>query len=247
MKKILALLMAAAMMTFAVVGCSDEGTNNNEENQNVEADVKGEGVMTYAEFDAAELDSEVVVETYVQAKQGWWTDDQGISKATFYTQDKEGGYFLYDMPCSEEEYNKLVPGTKIKVTGYKAAWEGEVEIIDATFEILEGSYVAEAVDVTDKLGTDDLIKYQNQFVSFKGLTIEAVEYRNGEPGDDIYVTVGYNGASYSFCVEAYFTGADTEVYQTVGTLNVGDVVDVEGFLYWYQGVNTHITSVTVAK
>ena len=31
-------------------------------------DVKGEGVMTYAEYIAA-LDSEVVVETYVQAKQ----------------------------------------------------------------------------------------------------------------------------------------------------------------------------------
>lgn len=224
---------------------SDTEADTDAETDAVEADVKGEGVMTYAEYAAAELDTEVVVETYVQAKQGWWTDDQGISKATFYTQDKDGGYYLYDMPCSEEEYNQLTAGAKIKVTGYKSEWQGEVEIIDATFEILEGNYVAEPVDVTDKLGTDDLINYQNQFVSFKGVTIEAVEYKNGEPGDDIYVTVGYNGASYSFCVESYFMGPDTEVYQTVGTLNVGDVVDVEGFLYWYQGVNTHITSVVV--
>lgn len=244
MKKILALLMAATMMAFAAVGCS-ETENNSEETENqaeVIADVKGEGVMTYAEFAAADLDTEVVVETYVQGKQSWWDN-----KGTFYTQDKEGGYFLYEMPCTEEEYNQLTPGTKIKVTGYKAEWAGEVEIIDAKFEILEGNYVASALDVTDKLGTDDLINYQNQFVSFKGVTIEAVEYKNGEPGDDIYVTVGYNGASYSFCVEVYLTGTDTEVYQTVGTLNVGDVVDVEGFLYWYEGVNTHITAVTLAK
>lgn len=244
MKKILALLMAATMMAFAAVGCS-ETENNSEETENqaeVTADVKGEGVMTYAEFAAADLDTEVVVETYIQGKQSWWDN-----KGTFYTQDKEGGYFLYEMPCTEEEYNQLTPGTKIKVTGYKAEWAGEVEIIDAKFEILEGSYVATALDVTDKLGTDDLINYQNQFVSFKGVTIEAVEYKNGEPGDDIYVTVGYNGASYSFCVEVYLTGTDTEVYQTVGTLNVGDVVDVEGFLYWYEGVNTHITAVTLAK
>ena len=38
-----------------------------------------EGVLSYAEYMAAELDSEVVVETYVQAKQSWWED-----KATVY-------------------------------------------------------------------------------------------------------------------------------------------------------------------
>ena len=27
--------------------------------------------------------------------------------------------------------------------------------------------------------------------------------------------------------------------------NIGDKVDIEGFLYWYNGVNTHITGVTV--
>ena len=37
-----------------------------------------------------------------------------------------------------------------------------------------------------------------------------------------------------------------DVYTTVGALNVGDVVNVEGFLYWYEGVNPHITSITVA-
>ncbi len=52
-----------------------------------------------------------------------------------------------------------------KVTGYKAEWAGEVEIIDSTFEILPGSYVAEAKDVTALLGTDDLIKEQNTFIA----------------------------------------------------------------------------------
>ena len=103
--------------------------------------------MTAAEYQAAELDTAVTVETFVQAKQGWWEKD-GVGVASLYTQDKDGGYFLYNMPCSQEDYNKLVPGTKIKVTGYKAEWAGEVEIIDSTFEILPGSYVAEAKDVT---------------------------------------------------------------------------------------------------
>ncbi|MBR3704464.1 MAG: hypothetical protein IKM11_03130, partial [Oscillospiraceae bacterium] len=196
-------------------------------------------VMSYEEFLAAELETEVVFDTYVQGHQSWWDN-----KCTVYCQGPDGAYFLYEMTISEADAEKLVPGTKIRVTGYKAAWEGEVEIIDATFEILEGSWIADATDVTDLLGTDDLIKHQNKKVVFKGLTIESVEYKNGESGDDIYVTVSKDGASYSFCVERYLTGPETEVYAAVGELKAGDIVDIEGFLYWYAGVNTHITGVT---
>ncbi len=226
MKKIIVLALAL-IMVFAFASCTTEDPS-----------VKSEGVMTYEEYAAAALDSEVVVETYVQGKQSWWD-----GKGTFYTQDSEGGYFIYEMACTEEEYNKLTVGTKIKVTGTKAEWSGEVEIIDATYEILEGNYVAEPVDVTALLGKEELIEKQNMLVSFSGLTIEKIEYKNGEPGDDIYVTVSKDGAEYSFCVEIYLTGADTDVYKAFADLKQGDVVDVEGFLYWYEGVNTHITAV----
>ena len=200
-----------------------------------------EGVMTHADYIAAEIDAEVVVETYVQAKQSWWDN-----KATVYCQSEDGAYFLYEMACTEEDYAKLVPGTKIRVTGYKGEWAGEVEIVDATFEILEGSYIAEPADMTTLLGTDELIAHQNELSVFKGMTIEAVEYKNGQPGDDIYVTASVNGQSYSFCVEVYLTGTDTDVYKAVGELKAGDVVDIEGFLYWYEGANPHIISVTPA-
>lgn len=220
------------------------------------ADEKSEGVMTYEEYAAADVDTEVVVETYVQAKQSWWED-----KATVYTQDPDGAYFLYDMACSEEDYEKLVPGTKIKVTGYKSEWSGEVEIIDATFEIEEGSYIAEAEDVTALLGTDELINHQNKFVSFKGMTVEAAGqdadgndvaflYKwdgSGQDGDDLYFNVSLNGETYTFTVESYLCDNTTDVYAAVKALNIGDTVDMEGFLYWYEGVNPHITSVTAAK
>ncbi|MBE5775716.1 MAG: hypothetical protein E7337_17655 [Clostridiales bacterium] len=222
MKKFVAALMA---LTMILIGCA----------------ALAEGVMTHADYVAAAIDSEVVVETYVQNKQSWWDN-----KGTFYCQSEDGAYFLYEMACSEEDYAKLVPGTKIRVTGYKAEWAGEVEIVDAAYEILEGSYIAEAKDVTALLGTDELIAHQNEFVAFKGMTIEAIEYKNGQPGDDIYVTVSNNGQSYSFCVEVYLTGTDTDVYKAVGELKAGDVVDIEGYLYWYEGVNTHITSVKAA-
>ena len=216
----------------------------------VDEDAKSEGVMTYAEYVAADLDSEVVIEAYVQAKQSWWED-----KATVYAQDKDGAYFMYDMACSAEDYEKLTVGTKIKVTGYKAEWSGEVEIIDATFEIMEGNFVAEAMDVTAMLGTDELINHQNKFVAFKGMTVEAANeagdaflYKwdgSGQDGDDLYFNVSLDGTTYTFTVESYLCDNTTDVYAAVKALTVGDVIDMEGFLYWYEGVNPHITAVTV--
>ena len=236
MKKILALIMAVMMM-FAVVGCSggDEAA----------ADVKSEGVMTYAEYAAAELETEVVIETYVQAKQSWWDN-----KATVYLQDGDGAYFVYNMACSEEDYAKIPTGTKIKVTGYKANFSGEIEIADATFEILEGNYVAEATDVTSLLANEsELIKKQNMFVAFKGMTVTSEPMfkwdGSGQDGDDLYFNVSVDGNEYTFTVESYLCDGSTDVYKAVKNLKVGDVVDMEGFLYWYEGVNPHITGVTV--
>ena len=121
---------------------------------------KSEGVMTYAEYAAAELEAPVVVETYVQAHQSWWD-----GKVTVYTQDQDGAYFIYNMTCSEEDAAKLVPGQKIKVTGFKGEWSGEIEIVDATFEFVDGdTFTAQPTDVTELLGKDELIDQQNKLV-----------------------------------------------------------------------------------
>ena len=255
MKKLTALLLAGAMV-FACVGCGSNGGNADSGSNGGDTDAKSEGVMTYDEYAAAALDSEVVIETYVQAKQSWWEN-----QATVYTQDKDGAYFLYNMACSEEDYAKLTTGTKIKVTGYKSEWAGEVEIVDATFEIEDGNYVASAQDVTSLLGSDDLINHQNKFVSFKGMTVEAAGQDDsgndvaflynwdgsGEDGNDLYFNVSLDGNVYTFTVESYLCDSSTEVYSAVKNLNIGDKIDMEGFLYWYEGVNPHITSIKTAN
>ncbi len=240
---------------------SDAGSEESGEVSDAGSEEGGEAsgeVMTYADYVAAPMDSEVVVETYVQAKQAWWEN-----QATLYTQDQDGAYFVYNAACSEEDYAKLTPGTKIKVTGFKGEWSGEVEIMDATFEIVEGgdSFVAEPTDVTAYLGLDELIDFQNQFVSFKGMTVEPVDPDNadcedafwykdnnsGQDGDDLYFRVSLDGEVYTFTVESYLCDNTTDVYAAVKNLKIGDKIDLEGFLYWYEGVNPHITSVTVAE
>lgn len=243
------VMMLAVVLTLSFAGCGAEGEGD-KQTESV-SDEKSEGVMTHAEYVAAPDDAPVVIEVYVQGKQAWWQD-----KATIYAQDLDGGYYIYEMNCSEEDYAKLTPGTKIRVTGYRTTWSGEVEVASgASFEILEGNYVAKATDVTNLLGTDELIAHQNEFVSFKGMTVEAANdsgaaflYKwdgSGEEGDDLYFNVSVNGQTYTFTVESYLCDKTTDVYAAVKNLKVGDTVDMEGFLYWYEGVNPHITSVTV--
>ena len=243
MRKLIALALVL-MMALAVVSAVAEET----------------AVMDYAAYAAAELDTEVVIETTVQATQAWWEKD-GVGKITVYGQSEDGAYFIYEMNCSKEDAEKLVPGAKIKVKGYKSAWSGEVEITDATFEFVEGEgFKAEPEDVTALLGTEELINKQNALVAFKGLTVTAKKDAEGkdaaflykwngagQQGDDLYFDVTVNDATYTFVVESYLCGQDTEVYKAVEGLKVGDVIDAEGFLYWYEGVQPHIIKVAAAQ
>ncbi len=252
-KKTLFLSALACVLALVLVACGGSSSGDAPAAGGDGTDAKGEGVMTYAEYAAAAVDDPVVVECFVQGKQSWWDD-----KATIYAADADGGYFIYNAACSEEDYAKLTDGAKIKVTGYKGEWSGEVEVVEGTIEFEEGSYIASAVDVTDKLGTDELINFQNQKVAFTGLTVESstdpdgkeVAYLynwdgSGTQGDDLYFNVSDGKATYSFTVESYLCDKDSDVYKAVEGLNVGDTVDLEGFLYWYEGANPHITSVTV--
>ena len=235
MKKIVALVLVLMLAVCSAAALAEE-----------------EKVMTHEEYVAAELDTAVTIETYVQATQAWWD-----GKITVYAQSQDGAYFIYNMTCAEEDAAKLIPGTKIRVKGFKAEWAGGVELAEgATFEIIEGEpFIAEAEDVTAKLGTDELINCQNELVAFKGMTVEAYDetgaafaYKNAEnKTDDLYFKVSKDGVTYEFCVEYYLCNENTDVYKAVENLKVGDVIDLEGFLYWYNGANPHITKVTPAQ
>ena len=242
MKKMISLILVLALALCMVPVFAEE--------EAAEEEVSELALMTHAEYAEAEIDAPVYVETYVQAFQSWWDN-----KMTVYCQSEDGAYFIYELGCTQEEAALLVPGTKIAVKGYKSAWSGEVEITDATYEIIEADpFIAEAEDVTALLGTDELIDHQNELVAFKGMTVEAYDesgaafaYKNAEEKtDDLYFKVSKDGQTYDFCVEFYLRGQDTDVYKAVEALNVGDVVDLEGYLYWYEGANPHIISVTPA-
>lgn len=249
MKKITVLLLVLISVT---VFTSCNGTKPAESSGGV-ADGGKPAVMSYNEYVAADLDTRVTVETYIQGRQSWLE-----GKATLYTQSEDGAYFIYQMPCTKKEFDALTVGKKIRVSGKKSEWSGEIEITDATFELLEGEFVAEPLDVTALLGTDKLAAHQNELVKFENMTVEAKTdaagnevaflYNwdgSGEEGSDLYFDASVDGKKLTFTVESYLCGPDTEVYKTVKSLKAGDIVDLTGFLYWYEGANPHITGVSV--
>ena len=214
---------------------------------------KGEGVMSYQEFADAQVDDEVVIEGYLQAKQAY---SEEYGNTSLYLQDGAGAYFVYRLACTKDEYETLEIGRKLKITGYKSEWSGEVEITDASFELERGEYFFRAEDVTELLGTDELIEKQNLLVSIKGATVVESEGGaawlygwdgSGDEGSDLYFNVDIGGKTYSFVVESDLCGPGTEVYEKVKTLAVGDTVNLTGFLYWYEGPNPHIISVKSAS
>lgn len=251
MKKLFSLLFVAVVAMTLLASC--EADNKFQ---------KSEGVLTYEEFVNVpcgnDVSNSVVIETFIQDKQSWY-EYNGVGVASFYTQDDKGGYFLYNMPCSKADFdNVLTIGTKIRVTGIKSVWSGEVEITDATYEVLEGRYVARSLNITSSFGTDDMNKYQNMLVAINDLEVVASKDKegathpflynwdgSGSDGNDLYFTVTNGTVTLTFTVESYLRGAGTPVYETVKSLKVGDKIDVEGFLYWYNGAQPHVTNVKV--
>ena len=280
MKKAIVIMLTGAMM-LAAAACGSGSSSNSTPAQNtqteeakpaeetqetVESTVEEqeqtepnitEDALSFEDYMAAAIDAEVVVEGAIQGKQNYFVkDDEG--KATIYLQDENGGaYFIYELPCTEKEYELMEIGKIIKVKGYKSEWSGEIEVVDVeTWMFVDGEYIAEAEDVTALLGTDDLAAKMNKKVSFKGMTVEPIEDKDGNDvaflygsegtgakGDDLYFNVSVNGQTYTFTVESYLCGPDSDVYKAVEDLKIGDVIDMEGFLYWYNGPNPHITAI----
>lgn len=283
MKKIIALLLAL-VMTLSLAACAGsseptseptdateatdvtEATDATEESTeaaptSLETTIPQDGMMTYEEYIAAELDTEVVIKTTIQARQSWWDN-----KATFYTQDNDGAYFIYEMPCTEEDYAKLTPGTTIWVKGYKGEWAGEVEIMEAQFQIIDAPIPAITVaDLSEKLGTEELINYQNFKALFRNATVvastnaagEEVPFMYGWDGSgeagtdaDLYFNLEINGVTQTFVVEYYTCddagnyGDQTAVYQAVQNLQIGDTIDtIFCFMYWYEGAQPHVVEI----
>ncbi|MBR6704096.1 MAG: acid shock protein [Lachnospiraceae bacterium] len=213
-------------------------------------------IFSYEEYLAAEKDSEVTIEAYVQFS----AYNAEYGNTSLFLADEDGAYFVYRMAVTPEQAEQLKEGVKIRVHGFKTEWSGEVEFAEgsAEFEVIEGeTFVAEPIDVTEFFGTEDLMKFMNQKIRVSGATVvpskdadgneQPFLYKwngSGAEGDDLYFNVSLGGEIYTLTVESDECGAGTEAYEAVKALEIGQTVEVEGFLYWYEGPQPHVHKLT---
>jgi hypothetical protein len=125
-----------------------------------------------------------------------------------------------------EQTSFIVNGVTYEVSGLRSEAAG-THAADSAAEIpVEGTAV-----VKDAEGNDVAWLYK-----WNG---------SGEEGDDLYFNVTLGETTYSFLVESYLCDKDSDVYKAVKALTVGAKVNVEGFLYWYNAPQMHVTKVTV--
>jgi len=235
MKKLLAVLFAL-LMVLCLAGCGNNDTAEPlVEEPTVEAPT---AANTYADLLASDGSDELELLMSVQGHESWWD-----GKVTVYAQSDEAGYLVYEMACDEATAEKLVPGTLIKVKGYKGEWSGEIELTDATCEIMDvAGKVYDAEDLTALIGDNDkLAEKMNVKAAFKNLTV--VDYSKEEDKDGYLNVTDENGTAITFVVRRYLTNDESEVAKTVSGLVAGDVVDIETFLYWYEGPQARIIDV----
>ena len=192
-------------------------------------EIRSDNVSDYEKFLATDDNMMVFVDTYVQATTPWADD-----RVNIYAQSEDGAYYLYHTACPPVDAEKLVPGTKIRISGYKSSKFGGATIEDGIFQVLEDEEprIFEAQDISALLGpqeaTEELALLINSLVRIPQLTVvKAAEQQ--EDGDLIFYA-SVNGTTYMYKVEADLTDSSTTLYQSVQNLAVDDVFGLEAFL-----------------
>lgn len=280
MKKTLSIILAVLMLLCVFAACGDKpapetttaeittnevttaaGTTADDTTAAaapVDPNAKDEGVLTYSQFIDLEAGKEVVIEGFLQAKYDF---SESFNNTCLFLADGDGAYFVYRYGCTAEDYAKLEIGAKLKVSGTKAIYSGEVEVSDVTAVEVVGTdkYVADVLDVTASLGSEALINNMNKLVSVKGAEVVASKLEDkdvaflykwngaGAQGDDIYFNIKVGEATYTFVVESDFMNKDSAAYKAAEALKIGDKIDIEGALYWYNGVQIQVTAIKAAN
>ena len=268
MKKLTAVLLVIAMIiAFAACGPSNNSGNivpsgnnsNTSDSSNTENSIKPEPIkpMTYSQFVSAAADSEVAVEGYLQ---GWaYSKQQG--NVGLYIMNDDGNFYAYRVVCDDATAASFSEGIKVRVEGLKAYWEGFHEVKEGgKVEILGGTKVYDPVDVTESLAdTDSMVRMQGAKVCVTGAVISPKQLEgkdaaflynwngSGAEGNnnDLYIDIKIGENVFTAVVESDETPEGSDTYKAVTGLQIGQTVDIEGFMYWYQGPQIHIHSISV--
>lgn len=138
---------------------------------------------TYAEFVAMDAKAPVVVRGVVT---GIISKTNGNSSNGLYLQGTDGGFYVYNMSVDPVADLKLETGMTVRVTGVKDTYNGTLEVIEASVEVLDTNKTAVTpTDYTEKftkaakLTDESLVGVQAALVTIKGVEITSFDASTG--------------------------------------------------------------------
>ena len=246
MKKMvkLGLFALSGVAAISLASCQNnanpnKSTTSTDNSTSTSTTTSTSDALSYDEYVATADGEEVTISGYITGRTTWWN-----GAASFYLQDDNGGYYIYNLPCTQEAYtNDLTVSGGIEVTGIKGSWEGQMEILgssagnEATYKLTgkTKTYTEKKVETLE-----DLANYPNQKVTIDVKVESDTKYGwdgsgSAGAGQDLYFDVTLNTVTYSFVVEAYLenTQYGSDLYTTVQGLKANDEITVSGFMYTY--------------
>lgn len=167
------------------------------------------------------LGSIFVIEGYVTA--GTANENTTFFDA-IYVQDETGGITVF--PYSE---SGLALGTKLRITGYTDAYQGDIEIQIISCEILDEVNVIEPEQVSnaDAMNYD---KNGGQLLKVQGVVTEVIYSSDGK-GVSQFVIVDENGDEAKIFIDGYILSGTTGQNTLADIVKVGNTVSAVGLLY----------------
>ena len=207
-------------------------------------------VMSFDQYIAAATDTAACVQIVV--------DRVGMERRYNYVlvwgHDAQGnGYYVYN--AGDKNLGKLEPGNEVILSGTKDIYNGyhELKKVDSCTLVSEGNAVVSTPkDITSTLAaaTDmaasNLVQLQGSLVKATGLIVTDVragKWVEGTDGAESYGekyfidVVAANGGP-EFTIGICRSADDfTDLWATLGTIKVDDVITVEGYASWFNVFN----------
>ena len=184
---------------------------------------------------AGELGRIFVIEGYVTA--GTANKNTTFFDA-IYVQDETGGITVF--PYSEEG---LELGTKVRITGYTDAYQGDIEIQIMSVEVLDEP---KNVIEPEKVSAKDAMDYANnggQLLHVEGEVVEVILTSDGK-GVAQFVVKNENGDLAKVFIDGYILSGTTGENNLAEIVKVGNAVSAVGLLYLHpEGDSTESVAV----
>ena len=211
---------------------------------NVLIGVQKSGVMSWAEYMAAENDTVATIKGVVT----FFTFSSSYGNGEVFLKDaNEGGYYLYRVK-GDDLWANIKVGNEVKVTGKKATSSGLHEFKDVSaVELVSSNNAVTPVDATNivKAAKDGKAanvdnKLVGQLVKIEGYTLTAKPEVSESGSYNVSGKVG--DTTFTFRVSGDFGDAKAAIDTKLKGFDKGDVLTIVGAGNWYSGFQVSATT-----